>query len=143
MSDINLSSNEWLLQEDSFDEDVALPLKLSTITAEFNTALNLAVEFEERAFIDKVIERRILYVSNPSEIKSIVNAIWVAHFGADSYEGYIDPIVALKWGERTGASPVTSLDIAVQPLLQWAEGKGCPEVIVEPVRRSLEKYAGT
>ena len=141
MVDINLTSNEWLLQEDSFDEDIALPLKLSTITAEFNTALNLAVEFEERAFIDKVIDRRVLYVSDPSEVKSIINAIWVAHFGTDSYEGYIDPVVALKWGERTGASPVMSLDIAVQPLVRWAEGKGCPEDIVEPVRRSLEKYA--
>ena len=143
MADIKLSSNEWLLQEDSFDEDVALPLKLSTVAGELNTALNLAVEFEERAFIDKVIERRILYVSNPSEIKSIVNAIWVAHFGVDSYEGYIDPVVVLKWGERTGASLIMSLDVAVQPLVQWAEGKGCPEDIVEPVRRSLEKYAGT
>jgi len=143
VADIKLSSNEWLLQEDSFDEDVALPLKLSTVAGELNTALNLAVEFEERAFIDKVIERRILYVSNPSEIKSIVNAIWVAHFGVDSYEGYIDPVVVLKWGERTGASLIMSLDVAVQPLVQWAEGKGCPEDIVEPVRRSLEKYAGT
>ena len=141
MADIRLSSNEWLLQEDSFDEDVVLPLKLSTVTAELNTALNIAIEFEDRAFIDKVIERRILYVSNPSEIKSIVNAVWVAHFGVDSYEGYIDPVVVLKWGERTGAALVMSLDIAVQPLVQWAEGKGCPEDIVEPVRRSLEKYA--
>ena len=141
MADIRLSSNEWLLQEDSFDEDVALPLKLSTITAEFNTALNLAVEFEERAFIDKVIERRELYISDPSEVKSSINAIWVAHFGVDSYEGYIDPVVVLKWGERTGASLIMSLDVAVQPLVQWAEGKGCPEDIVEPVRRSLEKYA--
>ena len=141
MADISLSSNEWLLQEDSFDEDVVLPLKLSTVTAELNTALNIAIEFEDRAFIDKVIERRILYVSNPSEIKSIVNAVWVAHFGVDSYEGYIDPVVVLKWGERTGAALVMSLDIAVQPLVQWAEGKGCPEDIVEPVRRSLEKYA--
>ena len=141
MADISLSSNEWLLQEDSFDEDVALPLKLSTITAEFNTALNLAVEFEERAFIDKVIERRELYISDPSEVKSSINAIWVAHFGVDSYEGYIDPVVVLKWGERTGASLIMSLDVAVQPLVQWAEGKGCPEDIVEPVKRSLEKYA--
>ena len=141
MADISLSSNEWLLQEDSFDEDVVLPLKLSTVTAELNTALNIAIEFEDRAFIDKVIARRILYVSNPSEIKSIVNAVWVAHFGVDSYEGYIDPVVVLKWGERTGAALVMSLDIAVQPLVQWAEGKGCPEDIVEPVRRSLEKYA--
>ena len=141
MADIRLSSNEWLLQEDSFDEDVVLPLKLSTVTAELNTALNIAIEFEDRAFIDKVIARRILYVSNPSEIKSIVNAVWVAHFGVDSYEGYIDPVVVLKWGERTGAALVMSLDIAVQPLVQWAEGKGCPEDIVEPVRRSLEKYA--
>ena len=141
MADIRLSSNEWLLQEDSFDEDVVLPLKLSTVTAELNTALNIAIEFEDRAFIDKVIERRILYVSNPSEVKSIVNAVWVAHFGVDSYEGYIDPVVVLKWGERTGAALVMSLDIAVQPLVQWAEGKGCPEDIVEPVRRSLEKYA--
>ena len=117
------------------------PLKLSTVTAELNTALNIAIEFEDRAFIDKVIERRILYVSNPSEIKSIVNAVWVAHFGVDYYEGYIDPVVVLKWGERTGAALVMSLDIAVQPLVQWAEGKGCPEDIVEPVRRSLEKYA--
>tara|TARA_Y100000310_G_C20652738_1_gene800345 strand:- start:619 stop:1044 length:426 start_codon:yes stop_codon:yes gene_type:complete len=141
MADIHISSNEWLLQEDSFDEDVALPLKLSTITAEFNTALNLAVEFEERIFIDKVIERRELYISNPSEVKNIINAIWVAHFGEEAYEGYIDPTVVLHWGERTGVEPVMSLDIAVQPLLQWAKDKGCPEVIVEPVRRSLEKYA--
>jgi len=141
MADIRISSNEWLLQEDAFDEDVALPLKLSTITAEFNTALNLAVEFEERIFIDKVIERRELYVSDPPELKNIVNAIWVAHFGVDAYEGYIDPVVVLKWGERTGAALIVSLDIAVQPLVQWAEGKGCPEGIIEPVRRSLEKYA--
>ena len=141
MVDIRISSNEWLLQEDAFDEDIALPLKLPTITAEFNTALNLAVEFEERLFIDKVIERRELYISDPSEVKSIVNAIWVAHFGVDSYEGYIDPVVVLKWGERTGAALISSLDVAVQPLVQWAEGNGCPEAIIEPVRRSLEKYA--
>jgi len=141
MVDIRISSKEWLLQEDAFDEDVALPLKLSIITAEFNTALNLAVEFEERLFIDKVIERRELYISDPPEVKSIINAIWVAHFGVDSYEGYIDPVVVLKWGERTGAALIMSLDVAVQPLVQWAEGKGCPEDIVEPVRRSLEKYA--
>jgi hypothetical protein len=143
MADIQISSHEWLLQEDSFDEDVALPLKLSTITAEFNTALNLAVEFKERIFIDKVIERRELYISDPPEVKNIVNAIWVAHFGEESYEGYIDPSVVLQWGERTGAKPIMSLDIAVQPLLDWAEGHDCPDDIVTPVKRSLEKHART
>lgn len=144
MADINLRQHEWLLETYISEEDnppLHHRLELSVVTADLNMALSLSVEFKERAFIDKVLDRRSRYISNPSEVKSIVNAIWVAHFGEEAYEGYIDPSVVLKWGERTGAESIVSLDVAIQPMLDWAEGNGCPESIVKPVRRSLETHA--
>ena len=130
--------NEWFLQEPEPDHT---PAQLSTVATELNTALNLALEVEDKAFIDKIVDHRVEYIRNVSEVKNIVNAIWVAHFGDDAYEGYIAPSVVLKWAERTGIDPILSLDVAIQPLLEWVEGRGCPDVIIKPVKRSLEKYA--
>lgn len=135
---INLLQHEWGLSE-YFPDDPAEPTSgLADIVVELNTALNLAVDFKERIFIDKVIDRCSPYMKNPSDVKNIVNAIWVAYFGEEAHDGYIIPSEVLKWGTRVGMKPLLPLDVTVQPLLEWAEEHDCPDDIVTPVKRSLE-----
>ena len=140
-SSIKLHQHEWALEEYYPDDPVETTFTLPEITAELNTALNLAIDFEERIFIDKVTTRCSPYMKNPSDVKNIVNAIWVAYFGEEAYDGYITPSEVLKWGTRVGMQPLLPLDVTIQPLLEWAEGHDCPDDIVTPVKRSLEKHA--
>ena len=142
-SSIELLQREWVLNEYIPDDPEESTLTLSEVTIDLNTALNLALDFEERVFIDKVVDRYSPYMRNPPDVKNIVNAIWVAHFGEEAYNGYITPSEVLKWGTRVGMKPLLPLDVTVQPLLEWAEEHDCSDDIVAPVRRSLEKYAGT
>ena len=142
-SSIELLQREWVLNE-YFPDDPAEPtLKLSEVTIDLNTALNLAIDFEERVFIDKVVDRYSPYMRNPSDVKNIVNAIWVAHFGEEAYDGFITSSEVLKWGTRVGVKLVLPLDVTVQPLVEWAQGHDCPDDIVTPVRRSLEAHERT
>ena len=135
---INILQNEWALSEYLPDDPAEPTLRLSDITTELNTALNLAIDFKERIFIDKVVDRCSPYMRNPSDVKNIVNAIWVAYFGEEAYDGYIIPSEVLKWGTRVGMKPLLPLDVTIQPLLEWAEEQDCPDDIVTPVKRSLE-----
>lgn len=140
-SSITLHQYEWALEDYHPDDPKETTFTLPEITAELNTALNLAIDFEERIFIDKVTTRCSPYMQNPSDVKNIVNAIWVACFGEEAYDGYITPSEVLKWGTRVGMHPLLPLDVTIQPLLEWAEGHDCPDNIVTPVKRSLEKHA--
>tara|TARA_Y100000310_G_C20558466_1_gene751781 strand:- start:792 stop:1223 length:432 start_codon:yes stop_codon:yes gene_type:complete len=143
MVSIHLFQHEWVLDEYLPDDPAESTLTLPEVTAALNTALNLAIDFEERMFIDKVTDRYSPYMRNPSDVKNIVNAIWVAYFGEVAYDGYITPSEVLKWGTRVGMKPLLPLDVTVQPLLEWAEKQDCPDDIVTPVKRSLEIHERT
>lgn len=107
---------------------------------ELNAAINFSIELGDKSIIDRVLESGKWSDNIVSDTFDVVNAIWVAKFGTDAYDGFVDPKFVKKWADRLGYSPLLPLDVTAQALLEWAEGADAPINITKAVRRSLEEY---
>ena len=137
MNKLTLTADEWEIRD--YDGGVT-NTRNGVLRDLLNFSMGLSIEYEDKTIIEHIMNDDKWQDWLSSESVDVKNGIWCARFGADSYDGFIDPTYIKKWADKLGYSPLLPLRVTAKALVEWAEGTDAPENLTKAVRRSLGEF---
>ena len=133
---LTLTPDEWGLND--YDGGVS-NIRNEILRDLLNFSMSLSIEYKDKTIIEHVMNDDKWKDWFSNESFDVKNGIWCAKFGADSYEGFIDPTYIKKWADKLGYSPLLPLRVTAKALVEWAEGIDAPNHLTKAVRRGLDE----